>query len=122
MPSWAAKARRPFRDARNEHERREDGQRLSLILDSTRTEVVAELARLPVSVAQLRKLEAGGVLSLRKQVDEPLKVMVGGCPLFLATMGRYKSKSAIKITRVLRPRENPLGGTLEQQPKSEGKR
>ena len=112
----------PFRDARNDQERREDGKRLSLILDSTRTEVVAELARLPVSVAQLRQLEAGGVLSLRKQMDEPLKVMVGGCPLFLATMGRYKSKSAIKITRILRPRENPLGGAPEQQPKSEGKR
>jgi flagellar motor switch protein FliM len=112
----------PYRDGRSEQERREDGKRLSLILDSTRTEVVAELARLPVSVAQLGQLEVGGVLSLRKQVDEPLKVMVGGCPLFLATMGRFKSKSAIKITRVLRPRENPLGGAPEPQPKNEGKR
>jgi flagellar motor switch protein FliM len=112
----------PYRDGRNAQERREDGKRLSLILDSTRTEVVAELARLPVSMAQLGQLEEGGVLSLRKQVDEPLKVMVGGCPLFLATMGRFKSKSAIKITRVLRPRENPLGGAPEPQPKNEGKR
>lgn len=111
-----------LRDARSEQERGEDGRRLSLILDSTRTEVVAELARLPLGMTQLGQLTEGSVLSLRKQVDEPLKVMVGGCPLFHATMGRYKSKSAIKITRVLRPREHPLGGAAASPAKSEGKR
>lgn len=113
----------PNRDARGAEERREDSRRLALVLDSTRAEVVAELARLPLPMAQLRQLAEGSVISLRKQVDEPLKVTVGGSPLFLAKMGRSHSKSAIKITRVLRPRENPLGGALDgQQLANEGKR
>jgi len=113
----------PNRDARDADERREDSRRLALVLDSTRAEVVAELARLPLPMAQLRQLAEGSVISLRKQVDEPLKVTVGGSPLFLAKMGRSHSKSAIKITRVLRPRENPLGGALDgQHLPNEGKR
>ena len=78
---------------------------------------------MPVSLDLVQQLAEGSVISLRKQVDDPLKVMVGGCPLFQGKMGRFKSKSAVKITRVLRPREHPLGGALEaKQTRNEGKR
>ena len=100
----------PYRDVRSDGERLEDADRLSLVLDSTATEIVAEVGRVNVNYDEIKDLEVGSVISLRKHLDEPLKVMVGGCPLFHGKMGRFKSKSAVRLTRVLRPRDNPLVG------------
>lgn len=100
----------PYRDVRSQSERREDEQRLSLVLDSTSADIVAEVGRLRLNYEDLKGLREGSVISLRKHSSEAVKVMVGGCPLFLASMGRFQSKSAVRVTEVLRPRPQPLGG------------
>lgn len=106
----------PYRDVRSENERTEDGNRLALVLDSTASDLVAEVGRISVGYDEIKDLAEGSVISLRKHLDDPLKVLVGDCPLFLAKMGRFNSKSAVRITEVLRPRENPLGGSNRSNP------
>lgn len=106
----------PYRDVRTLQERRDDEKRMALVLDSTATVVVAEVGRIKLSYEDLQQLREGSILSLRKHRDEPMKVSVGDCPLFLAKMGRYQSKSAVRITEVLRPRDNPLGGSNNANP------
>ncbi len=110
----------PYRDARNDGERLEDAQRLALVLDSTATEVVAELGRIRVGYEEIKDLDVGNVISLRKHLEDPLKVMVGDCPLFLGHMGRFKSKSAVRLTKVLRPRDKPLGGGIDRDSQARG--
>jgi flagellar motor switch protein FliM len=110
----------PYRDVRSDNERLEDADRLSLVLGSTGTEIVAEVGRVKVNYDEIKDLEVGSVLSLRKHLDEPVKVMVGGCPLFHGKMGRFKSKSAVRLTRVLRPKDKPLGGVGKRNSQGRG--
>lgn len=92
----------PYRDVRSDEERSRDQQRLRTTLDTTRSVLVAELAKVPFTFERLRGLREGDVINLRKQVDEPLLLRVGGSPLYRARMGRYKRKTAVKITEILR--------------------
>jgi len=92
----------PYRDVRSDEERSRDQLRLRTTLDTTRSMLVAELAKVPFTIERLRELGVGDVVNLRKQVDEPLLLRVGGSPLYRARMGRYKRKTAVKITEILR--------------------
>ena len=92
----------PYRDVRSDEERGRDQLRLRTTLDTTRSTLVAELAKVPFTIERLRELGVGDVVNLRKQVDEPLLLRVGGSPLYRARMGRYKRKTAVKITEILR--------------------
>ncbi len=107
----------PYRDVRSDSERLEDADRLALVLGSTATEIVAEVGRVKVNYDEIKDLEVGSVISLRKHLDDPLKIMVGDCPLFLGKMGRFKSKSAVRLTKVLRPKDKPLGGVGKRNSK-----
>jgi flagellar motor switch protein FliM len=90
-----------YRDVRSEDEREADQERLQRILHATRADVVAELGRVSLSLSELKALREGSVISLRKQVQEPIVVRVGRSPVFHARMGRFNKKNAVRITQVL---------------------
>ncbi len=59
--------------------------------------IVAELGEGQMSIEDLLHLRIGDVVSLDRQVDEPLVVRVGDVPKFIAQPGHSKNRMAVQI-------------------------
>jgi len=66
-------------------------------LKNTEVEIKVELGRCHITVQDLFQLKIGDVLSLKKDVSDPLAVQVQGIPKFLARPGVFGSNKAIQI-------------------------
>ena len=60
-------------------------------------ELKVELGRSQLSIQDFFKLKIGDVISLEKDVSEPLLVQVEGIPKFLGRPGVYGSNRAIQV-------------------------
>ena len=104
-----------FHDIRSAEERHSDSGKLSKIVDSTGSDLVVELGSVQMKVEELLDLQPGSIINLRKQVDEAMIVKMGGCPIFRGKMGRYKIKSALRITEILWPKHQRFIGAMGDQ-------
>jgi flagellar motor switch protein FliM len=72
-------------------------QRFYERLKNTEVELKVELGRSQLSIQDFFKLKIGDVISLEKDVSEPLLVQVEGIPKFLGRPGVYGSNRAIQV-------------------------
>ena len=72
-------------------------QRFYERLKNTEVELKVELGRSQLSIQDFFKLKIGDVISLEKDVSEPLLVQVEGIPKFLGRQGVYGSNRAIQV-------------------------
>lgn len=61
------------------------------------------LAETTITVGDLRHLEVGDLLMTEKPATSPVVLTAGGRPKFLAHIGQYKGKRALKIVRPVKP-------------------
>ncbi|MEM1329560.1 MAG: flagellar motor switch protein FliM [Planctomycetota bacterium] len=61
--------------------------------------VTGELARTTISLADLTRLSVGDVIVTEKPSDSPIVVTVEEEPKFLAQIGRFKDKRAVRVTK-----------------------
>jgi flagellar motor switch protein FliM len=72
-------------------------------LKTTEVEVVVELGKTLVSAQRLLQLKEGDVLTLEKDVSEPLTAKVQEVPKFLGKAGMYGCSRAFKIEEKINP-------------------
>ncbi len=65
--------------------------------------VTALMAETTITLADLRGLSVGDLVVTEKPVNQPLVICIEGEKKFLATLGQYKGKRAIKIVRAVTP-------------------
>ena len=70
-------------------------------LKESQVDVTVELGRAMVRSGDLLKLKVGDVLSLDKDVNEPLLAMVEGVPKFRGRAGMHRGNKAFKVERFL---------------------
>jgi flagellar motor switch protein FliM len=61
------------------------------------------LAETSITMGQLRDLEIGDVLTTEKAANDPVVLTVEGRPKFLANIGQYRGRRALKIVRPVEP-------------------
>ena len=72
-------------------------------LKTTEVEVVVELGKASVSAQKLLQLKAGDILTLGKDVSEPLTAKIQEVPKFLGKAGMYGSNKAFQIEEKVNP-------------------
>jgi len=72
-------------------------------LKNTEVEVVVELGKASVSAQKLLQLKAGDILTLGKDVSEPLTAKIQEVPKFLGKAGMYGSNKAFQIEEKVNP-------------------
>jgi flagellar motor switch protein FliM len=72
-------------------------------LKTTEVEVVIELGKVSVSAQKLLQLKEGDILTLEKDVSEPLKAKIQEVPKFLGKAGMYGSSKAFQIEEKVNP-------------------
>ncbi|MCF8085597.1 MAG: flagellar motor switch protein FliM [Desulfohalobiaceae bacterium] len=75
-------------------------------LVQVRTQITAQFAELSMSLRQILNLQEEDILSLDRDMDDPVEVLVGDKAKFQGVAGSKKGKKAIRITGV----KNVLGG------------
>jgi len=63
--------------------------------------LTAELARTSITLRDLVQLEIGDMIETEKGASDPIVVCVEGEPKFFATVGQFKGKKALRITKVI---------------------
>ncbi len=81
-------------------------RRLKKIITSLEVDLVAKFGEVDLTVGKVLNLKEGDVISLFKDVDEPLTVEVEGIPKFNGFAGVYKNNKAIKIETKIIKQEN----------------
>jgi len=76
-------------------------ERLKALLMDTTVELVAELARVELSVKEMKELRAGSIINLGVSVSDDIVVNVEDTPRFLASPGHSRGNQAVKITKFL---------------------
>lgn len=66
-------------------------------LDAVTVDLGIELGAVSVALSELGKLKEGDVLLLNRTIDEPLDILVGGRPKFLARPGTIGNKLAVQV-------------------------
>lgn len=66
-------------------------------------DVAAVLAETTITMADLRSLEVGDIITTPKPAADPVVVSVEGLPKFLANIGQFKGQRAVKVLRSLKP-------------------
>ncbi len=61
------------------------------------------LAETTITIGDLRSLEVGDLIMTEKSAADPVVLNAGGKPKFLAHIGQYKGKRALKIARPIKP-------------------
>ncbi|MCP4548759.1 MAG: hypothetical protein GY835_20055 [bacterium] len=102
-----------YRDVRSDLDRERDGQNVGTVLDSTKVDLVAEIAKVEMAYSDLLDLSVGSIINLRKQMHEPLTIRMEDCAVFEGKMGRSNRKTAFKVSKILWPNQEPLAGILE---------
>ncbi len=64
-------------------------------------QVAGVLAETSITMDQLRGLEVGDVLTTEKAASAPVVLTVEGRPKFLANIGQYRGKRALKVVRAV---------------------
>jgi len=82
---------------------------LSKQVQLAEVELVAQFARIPVTVEQILGIKAGDVIGT--DIPKTVVAEVDGVPVFECTYGTQNGQYAIKVDRILaiRPQENQLG-------------
>jgi flagellar motor switch protein FliM len=70
-------------------------------LSDARLEVTGILAETTITLAELRGLEVGDVVTTEKPARAPVVITAGGLPKFLATLGQHKGRRALKVQRAI---------------------
>ncbi|MHC5001632.1 MAG: flagellar motor switch protein FliM [Planctomycetota bacterium] len=65
--------------------------------------VVGVLARTRITMADLAALEPGDVITTDKPAAHPIVLEVSGQPKFLASIGQYKGRRALRVVRPIGP-------------------
>lgn len=60
------------------------------------------LGRTSITVAELLELNVGDVISLERNIKEPLEIVIGTKTKFLAKPGVYESRNAVQISQVIK--------------------
>lgn len=60
-------------------------------------EIAAVLAETSITVADLRSLEVGDLLTTEKPADSPVTIAVEGVPKFIGRLGQYRSNRAVRV-------------------------
>jgi flagellar motor switch protein FliM len=71
-------------------------------------EVSGILGRTTITMSDLRTLEVGDVITTEKPAKSPVVLAVEGVPKYLAKIGQYRGKRAMKIARPVRPSDRAL--------------
>lgn len=74
-------------------------------------EVTAVLAETSITVADLRSLEVGDLLTTEKPADSPVTVCIEGVPKFIAKLGQYRANRAVRIMEPLKGAERARSGS-----------
>jgi len=74
-------------------------------LSDASLEVTGILAETTVTLAELRNLEVGDVIMTEKPASMQVTLLAGGRPKFLADIGQYKGRRALKIVRPVKAGE-----------------
>jgi flagellar motor switch protein FliM len=82
---------------------------LSKQVQLAEVDLVAQFARIPVTVEQILGMKAGDVIGT--EIPKTIVAEVDGVPVFECTYGTQNSQYAIKVDRILavRPQDNQLG-------------
>ncbi|MBV9559151.1 MAG: type III secretion system cytoplasmic ring protein SctQ [Bradyrhizobium sp.] len=70
-------------------------------LDALPVQVVIELGRLELELAEVRRLAPGAILPLTRPLDEPLDIIANGRRIGRGTLVRIGDSTGIRITRLL---------------------
>lgn len=68
-------------------------------------EVTGILAETSMTLSDLRNLEVGDVVMTEKAANAAVTLLAGGRPKFVAQLGQYRGKRALKIVRPFKPGE-----------------
>jgi len=83
--------------------RQKDGERWENMITDDLAEaplnVEAVLARTTITMAELRNLEVGDVITTDRSAQQPVVVTIDGQPKFMANIGQIKGRRAVKIVR-----------------------
>ncbi|MGI6435392.1 MAG: flagellar motor switch protein FliM [Syntrophomonadaceae bacterium] len=71
-------------------------------LEKTLIPVKVVLGRTSITVADLLELNVGDVISLDRNIKEPLEVLIGQKTKFLAKPGVYESRNAVQVSQVIK--------------------
>ena len=85
----------------DDHWRRLVGQRIA----EASLEVAAVLAETSITMADLRHLEIGDLLTTDKPAEAPVTVTVEGIPKFVARSGQYRGNRAVRILEPIESEE-----------------
>ncbi len=81
------------RHGSNDHWSKLVGQRIA----DAALDISAVLAETTITMADLRSLEIGDMLTTEKPADSPVTIAVEGVPKFIAQLGQFRSNRAVRI-------------------------
>ncbi|OWZ84238.1 flagellar motor switch protein FliM [Natranaerobius trueperi] len=87
----------------------EESQALKDRLQKTEIPVIAELGSTNITVKDFLNLQEGDVISLDRQYEEEIDIIVGRETKFKGKPGSLKKKLAVQITDIVREGEDSLG-------------
>ena len=70
-------------------------------LESTKIEMIAELGKAQMKVAEFLKMKSGDLIELDQEVDKPLKMTIEGVVKFLGYLGSYKGSQSLKVDQLV---------------------
>ncbi len=70
-------------------------------LEAAKVEVIAELGKAQMKVADFLKMQIGDLIELDQEVDKPLHMTIEGITKFLGYTGSYKGSQALKIDQLV---------------------
>ena len=74
-------------------------------LSGAMVDVSGMLAETTLTLAELRDLQVGDVITTEKPANAPAILLAGGSPKFFADLGQYQGRRALKIVRPMRAGE-----------------
>src|SRR5207249_4278912 len=74
-------------------------------LNDAPLDIAGLLAETTITIADLRTLEIGDLIMTEKPATQPVVLTAEGVPKFLAHIGQFKGKRAMKIHRAIRPND-----------------
>jgi flagellar motor switch protein FliM len=89
-------------------------RRLTKNVGNAPLEVRAFLAQTTIRLNDLLSLQVGDLITTDKESTEDVLIQVEGKKKFLAQVGQFRGKRAIKLTRILRQAEVPTEKTMEK--------
>jgi flagellar motor switch protein FliM len=84
------------------------GRLISQRLADAALEVSGVLANTTITMGELRSLEVGDIIMTEKPAKSPVVLCTESVPKFLARIGQFKGKRALKIVRPVRPSDRAL--------------